>query len=92
MSKLSNKLMLSCRKATELIEKKNHFSLKPLEKVQLYAHTKMCNSCKSFQKESVHMETFLEHHIKTQNRNTDSSSIKLSEDFKDLIIYKLENK
>ncbi len=40
-----NSLMLSCRKATFLIEKKSEEDLKWLEKMQLFFHTRMCDAC-----------------------------------------------
>ena len=45
--------MLSCKKATELIEKKNVVKLSTTERMKLNVHTKMCKSCKAFKQESV---------------------------------------
>lgn len=48
-----NLLMFSCKKATELIEKKNFQALSFNEKIKLNVHTKMCNQCKTFEKQSI---------------------------------------
>lgn len=45
-------LMLSCKKATELIEKKNVVNLSFGESIQLKMHKKMCKSCSNFEKQS----------------------------------------
>ena len=52
MKKLMTYLMLSCRKATELIEKRISFSLNPMEKTQLFLHTSMCKACSTYEKQS----------------------------------------
>lgn len=49
-------MMLSCKKATELIEKKNCVKLSMTEKIQLNLHTKMCKSCNAYKQESVFFE------------------------------------
>ncbi len=48
-----NKLLLSCLRATELIEKKLHFKLSVREKLQLRMHKMMCNACSNYEKQSV---------------------------------------
>ncbi|MBI5857583.1 MAG: hypothetical protein HZB42_08015 [Sphingobacteriales bacterium] len=63
MKKLMNYLMLSCKKATELIEKKSLFGLSWKENIQLKVHTKMCNACSTYQKQSKEIDTLLEKHI-----------------------------
>ena len=83
--------MLSCRKATGLIEKKLHFSLGPIEKIQLFMHTSMCDACKSYQKESKDMDSLLSDHIHSHLQTPDSSSEVLSDDLKEQIIKKLED-
>lgn len=51
-----NKMMLSCKKATELIEKKHQKDLSFSEKFQLKMHTSMCNACRTFQSQSEWIE------------------------------------
>ena len=86
MKRLMNILMLSCKKASGLIEKKIHFSLGPVEKIQLFIHTGMCDACKSYQKQSKDMDSILNDHI----QSNDTISEPLSDDFKRQIINKLE--
>lgn len=49
-------MFLSCLKATELIEKKIHFSLSAKERLQLKMHKMMCDACTSYEKQSVFLE------------------------------------
>ena len=56
--------MLSCEKASELIEKKLNFSLGTKEKVQLFVHTKVCDACKNYEKQSAEMDSLLDAHLK----------------------------
>jgi hypothetical protein len=56
-------LLLSCLKATELIEKKLHFSLSRKEKYQLKMHKIMCNACRQYE---VHT-SFIEDKIKNRH-------------------------
>lgn len=58
-NKLMIKMMLSCEKATELIEKKHHKNLSFNEQFQLKLHTSMCNACKSYEKQSKVIESAL---------------------------------
>lgn len=81
--------MLSCRKASGLIEKQLNFSLGPVEKIQLFMHTSMCDACKSYQKQSKDMESLLNDHIHSDIEQ-DSPSESLSDDFKGNIIKKIE--
>jgi len=56
MKKLMKKIMLSCEKATELIEKKIHFKLSLKEKVQLAMHLALCKPCSNYKKQSYLIE------------------------------------
>ena len=56
MKKIMNILLLSCLKATELIEKKMHFKLNRKEKMQLKTHKMMCNACTNYEKQSLLLE------------------------------------
>lgn len=56
---LMNSLMLSCRKATELMERA---SLQPLpmgERLRLWMHVKVCHSCHTFQKQGHLIDALL---------------------------------
>lgn len=63
MKKLMNYLMLSCKRATELIEKKSILGLSWRENVQLKVHTKMCDACSHYQKQSKEIDNLLEKHL-----------------------------
>lgn len=49
MKKLMNILMLSCKKASALIDKKSVTKLSIKEKVMLRTHTSMCDFCTEYQ-------------------------------------------
>ena len=68
--------MISCKKATALIEKKSVVELSVAEKFQLRMHTAMCSACTNYQKQSILIDTVLKHtsnHLaaKTSTENTD---------------------
>lgn len=90
MKKLMNILMLSCEKASGLIEKKLHFPLSSIEKMQLYFHTSMCDTCKSYQKHSKDLDTLLEKHIHHNPKISGNFDDVLSEDIKKSIVRELE--
>jgi hypothetical protein len=79
-------LFLSCKKATELIEKKLHFKLSMLEKMQLKMHKTMCNACTRYEKQSELIEKGI-----AKSKEKDFSQAEL-EQLKKMINQKLENK
>lgn len=83
--------MLSCKKAAGLIEKKLNFRLSPFEKMQLYFHTSMCDTCRSYQKQSKDLNTLLEKHIRHNTKTTENLDDVLSEDIKKNIVRELDN-
>jgi hypothetical protein len=80
-----NRLFLSCLKATELIEKKLHFSLSRKEGYQLRMHKMMCNACRKYENHSYFIDKNLkhQHYIKPQEVDV--------EELKKLINEKLPN-
>jgi len=48
-----HKVLVSCLRATELIEKKLNFKLSVKEKLQLRMHKMMCNACSNYEKQST---------------------------------------
>ena len=54
-------LMLSCRKAAELIERRSFGPLAPVQAIQLYMHTRICRGCGAYQRQSGLLDSFLEH-------------------------------
>ncbi len=63
MKKLMNYLMLSCRKATMLIEKKLLVKLSFKERVQLTMHKTMCDACTAYEKQSIELDRILHKHV-----------------------------
>ena len=49
---IMNVMMLSCVKATELMEMKEHVPLGLLKTMQLHMHTAMCSGCRNYIKQS----------------------------------------
>ncbi len=47
-----NFMMLSCKKATELMEKREVSPLSFVEGIQLKMHLSMCDACQSYEKQS----------------------------------------
>lgn len=56
-------LMLSCKHASELIDKSAVVKLSMREKVILHVHTKMCDACAAYQKQSKILGDALHKHI-----------------------------
>ncbi len=54
--KMMQKLMLPCKAATGLMEKKHSGELSLLEKIQLHFHTKMCEACRRYEEQSKLIE------------------------------------
>ena len=60
MAKWMNALMLSCKRATLLIEKKQVAGLTLVESVRLSMHMSMCSACKSYEHQSHTIEKLLD--------------------------------
>ena len=85
MKKMMNILMLSCKKATELIEKRLVTKLSAIEKIQLKMHTAVCSQCSTYEKQSDIIEkSIAKIHKPTQE------SLKLSSEKKDQILKQFE--
>ncbi|MCB9260925.1 MAG: hypothetical protein H6607_00905 [Flavobacteriales bacterium] len=63
MTKLFQKLWLSCQKAVELMHKKHNVGLSTSEKCLLKVHTGICSACKTFEKQV----DFIERNINEMN-------------------------
>jgi hypothetical protein len=57
--KLMTKLFLSCRKATELMEKKALDKIGFIEHIQLKWHNNMCKVCAIYEKQSLKLNNLL---------------------------------
>lgn len=80
MKHIMHILMLSCLKATELIEKRFHVRLSYKERIQLRMHTLMCDKCARYEKQSEFLEKGIEHlsssHI--HGKNLDALKLKIT--------------
>ena len=76
--------MLSCKKATELIEKKLLVKLSSKEKIQLQLHKSMCSACTAYEKQSKKMDELFQKHF--QNTDTTLAETTINEGLKKKII------
>lgn len=74
--KIMNWIMLSCRKATELIEKQKVLGLSNTEKMQLKMHVGVCKACEKYQTESDELDRHLKNIFIHQNETTSSENLK----------------
>ncbi len=69
MKKLKHFLMLSCKKASELIDKKSLIKLSWKESLQLNMHTAMCDGCKAYEKQSLVLDNILHKHVQSNDES-----------------------
>ena len=62
---IMNAMMLSCLKATELMEMKEHAQLGLLKTMQLHVHTAMCSGCRNYMKQSRLINELLQKNFNT---------------------------
>lgn len=60
MKKLMNLILLSCKRASGLIVKRESFQLTRTEKIRLFFHLLMCSACTAFSKQSKIIHNVLE--------------------------------
>jgi len=90
MRKIMNILMLSCRKATELIERRSLFGIDMFRKIQLFMHLKACDACKNYETHSNHIDLAVQKHL--ENANKDKVISNQIDSFKEKLISELEDK
>ena len=90
MNKLMQKLMLSCKKATELIDKKVHFGISREEKVKLYFHTAMCSACSNYEKQSYLIDRALKE-TRSYPDQSHHNHVAQPDDLIERIIHKLDS-
>ncbi len=76
MKKIMHILMLSCLKASEMIEKKLHFKLSFREKIQLKLHKMMCSACTNYEKHSIFIEKSISKLQKEKSTPQDTEKLK----------------
>ena len=57
--------MLSCLKATELMEMKEHVPLGLVKTIQLHMHAAMCSGCRNYMKQSRLINELLQKNFNT---------------------------
>lgn len=82
MKRLMNLIVLSCRKATFLIEKSHDKPLSIFDSLQLSMHLKICDKCAGYQKQSLLIDSVLKNNSKNFSSPT---SFKLSDTSKSRI-------
>jgi predicted anti-sigma-YlaC factor YlaD len=65
-----NALFLSCKKSTELIEKKIDDDISPIEKARLRIHLSMCKACTRFNIQSQFIHNSLLHRKESAPQDT----------------------
>ncbi len=78
MKKIVSFLILSCLKATELIEKKQLFDLKRGEAIQLKIHKLVCVACANYEKQSDLLDSTLKRIYKKSDFKLESENLKQS--------------
>lgn len=56
---LMSTLMLSCRKATELMERRSMQPLSAVERMRLWMHKQACAGCRAFSKQSETIDALM---------------------------------
>ena len=83
-------LMLSCRKATELIEKKLLTNLSFREKVQLKMHKSFCDACTTYEKQSKLIDKLLYKQIHKESDEVENDEVVENEELKKRILDKIK--
>lgn len=68
MKRILNKFFLSCKKATELIEKRKIEKLNFTEKNQLKLHLSMCRTCNAYQSQSEILDKAISSWVKNNKK------------------------
>lgn len=79
--------MLSCKKATELIDKKIHYKISVKENLQLKLHKSMCNACSAYEKQIQLIDKVLS---QDENKIENIFQHRPAEQFKEYLIDKFK--
>lgn len=79
MKKWMNLILLSCKRATELIEKQHVEPLTSKESMQLQIHSAMCSACKSYKKQSAVLDETIAKMVKPESESNEVLSSKTKE-------------
>ncbi len=67
---MTHAVLLSCKKASALIDKKSVLELSWIERTQLHWHTSICDGCRFYEKQSVILNNVLLHHLRLSENET----------------------
>lgn len=73
MKALIHFFVLSCLKATLLIEKRNVLPLSFIQRIQLKLHLRICDKCTTYEKQSVLIDTLLKNRLKREDISVNNS-------------------
>jgi len=82
MKKLTHLIVLSCQKATLLIEKGHAAPLPWLQRLQLQWHLRICDGCLQYQKQSLLLDAAMKRQLQSL---VNPSGLRLSDKTKELI-------
>jgi len=82
-----NIFMLSCKKASGLIDKQSVVGLNMGEKLMLRVHTSMCDACTAYRKQSKIMDDIF--HVHFHRTGEENITHLINPDLKEKIISKL---
>lgn len=82
MKKLMNILVLSCQKATLLIEKSAVAPLSVVERLQMNIHVRICTKCAKYREQSLLLEKLLK---QTPAKHNNVQDVQLSQKTKEQI-------
>ena len=77
MNWLTNKLFLSCKRAAELIDRKESGDISALQNFRLRLHTSMCRACTAYEKQSKLLEKLLEKKLRSKEHVSDAEKAEL---------------
>ncbi len=76
MKKLMHYLFLSCRKATDLINKKSDSPLSCIENIQLSMHKSMCKACSNYEKQTNILDQAINSAVNKEDLKVDVEALK----------------
>lgn len=79
-------IMLSCKKATLLIEKKLSTNLSIKEKIELKMHTSLCKACANYEQQGEIIDELLQKQIQDDETIIDEEHIISNQELKNRII------
>lgn len=85
LKRIMDKMVNSCKKTTELIDKKFLTSLSIKERIQLYFHKSMCKTCTSYE----HQSKFIDNAVSKLFNGKPKNETNLSNEKKQKIIDKI---